>query len=169
MKTLLKFTLFFAGIAFLSCSKDDANQEKKFAELTGNWEVTSYSYQGNTEFRSINSNETWSTSYVGDGWLMNFNFVFSENPNTYAINGQHRIDHYFTDRNGNEYYYSTELNRDEVGTFTRNNNTSLTFNVNELFKEGFIVDLNDTTLKFNITFSSSETDDDNILEHKHKK
>lgn len=164
MKILKKTTLALLLITLIGCSKDDKTTEEiSFAELKGTWEVTSYSYNGTTTYNAINTNEAWSTSYFGDGWSLNFNFVFSENPNDYAVSGDHNVDHYYTNQDGQEYYYVGNLERDELGTFTRNSNTSITFNEDGEIKSGTIQELSETTLKFNMIESSSETDSDNVL------
>jgi len=164
MKILKKIILILCVVSLFGCSKDSSTSEEiSFAPLAGTWEVTSYSYEGTTTYRAINTNESWSTSYVGDGWSLNFNFVFSEDPNDYTVSGDHNVDHYYTDEDGQEFYYVGNLERNELGTFTRNGNTSITFNENGEFKSGTIQELSETTLKFNMSESSSETNSDNVL------
>jgi len=164
MKTSKKITLIFLLVALLGCSKDDnSSSERSFAELSGTWKITSYSYEGTTSYRSINSNEAWNTSYYGEGWLLSLIFVFSENPNEYSITGNHNIDHYFTDENGEEFFYYANLVRNETGTYVRNSNTNITFNDDGVYKHSIIQELSDTTLKFNMSYSSSETNSENIL------
>ena len=151
-------------VCLVGCSKDSsASEEISFASLPGTWEVTSYSYEGTTVYRSINTNESWNTSYVGDGWSLNFNFVFSEDPNDYIVSGDHNIDHYYTDEDGQEFYHVANLERNELGPFIRNGNTSITFNEDGEFKNGTIQELSETTLKFNMSESSSDTNSDNVL------
>ena len=69
----------------------------------------------------------------------------------------------FTNEDGQEFYYVGNLERDELGTFTRNGNTGITFNEDGEIKSGTIQELSDTTLKFNMIESGSETDSDNVL------
>jgi hypothetical protein len=164
MKILKKSTLILLLVALIGCSKDDSpTPERSFAELTGIWEVKSYEYEGTTAYRAINTNEAWNTSYHGAGWLLNFEMSISESPNNYSFDGDHNVDHYFTDENGQEYFYFANLIRNESGTYTRNSNTGLTFNENGDYKQVTIQELNETTLKFRTSESSSETNSDNVL------
>lgn len=164
MKILQKITLVFLLAAFISCSKDDdTTSERLFSNLSGTWEVTSYSYDGSTAYRAINTSETWNTTYRGEAWQLNFNFAFSENPNDYTIIGDYNVDHYFTDRNGQEIFYFGNLVKDVLGDYTRNSNTNLTLNDNGEYKQCIIHELSDTTLKFSLSESSSETNSDNVL------
>jgi hypothetical protein len=164
MKILKTITLILCLASILGCSKDSStSEETSFASLPGTWEVTSYSYEGTTAYRAINTNESWNTSYVGDGWSLNFNFVFSEDSNDYIVSGDHNIDHYYIDEDGQEFYYVGNLERNELGTFIRNGTTSITFNEDGEFKSGTIQELSETTLKFNMSESSSETNSDNVL------
>ena len=164
MKILKNITLVFILMIFLSCSKDDKNTvERTFAELSGTWEVTSYEYEGNTTYRSITTDENWNTSFFGAGWLLDFSIVFAESPNDFSVTGNHNVDHYFTDQDGQEFFYYANLERSESGTYTRNSNTSLTFNEQGVYKQGTIQELDETTLKFSTSESSSETNSDNVL------
>ena len=164
MKPFKKITLLFLLTVLVGCSKDDnISKELSFAELSGKWEVTSYFYDGTTAYRAINNNEAWNTSYYGTGWLLNFNISFNKNPNNFSVSGDHNVDHYFTDENGQEFFYYANLIRDENGTYTRNSNTNVTFNENGDYKNVTIHELNETTLKFTSSESSSETNSDNVL------
>ncbi len=154
-------------MAFIGCSKEDSPPEEiSFAELKGTWEVTFYSYDGSTQYNSINNNDSWSTSYHGDAWLLDFYLEINENPNEYSVTGTHKIDYYFTDENGVEYYYVGDQTKNEFGTYVRNSNTNISFNINNDIKHGTILTLDDTTLIINISSSSSEITSGNILETK---
>jgi len=164
MKILKTTTLIFLLLASLGCAKDDdSTSERIFAELAGTWEVTSYSYQGTAEYRAVDNNGAWNTSYFGEGWLLNFNISFDESPNNFSVVGDHNVDHYYTDENGQEFFYYANLIRNENGTYTRNSNTNLTFNEDGDYKNVTIHELNDTNLKFSSSESSSETNADNVL------
>lgn len=164
MKISKNITLIFVLVIFIGCSKDGkVITERTFAELSGNWEVTSYEYEGNTAYRSITTDENWDTSFYGAGWLLDFNIAFAENPNDFSITGNHNVDHFFTDEDGQEFFYYANLERSETGTYTRNSNTSLTFNEGGEYKQGTIQELDETTLKFSTSEFSSETNSENVL------
>jgi hypothetical protein len=161
-----KTTLILFLITLLGCSKDSKQEEIAFANLKGTWEAVFYSYDGSTEYNSINNNDSWMTSYHGDAWLLDFYLEITENPNEYSVIGTHKIDLYFTDENGVEHYYVGNQTKNEFGTYVRNSNRNISFNVNNDIKHGTILTLNDTTLIINISNSSSEFTSDNILETK---
>lgn len=170
MKILKKITLVFLLATIISCSKDDSSGEEiSFAELKGTWEVTSFNYEGTTTYRSINTNEGWNTSYHAEAWLLNFDMIIGENPNDYNVAGDYKIDFYYTDENGDEYYYVGTQTKDESGTYVRNSNSNVSFHVDDIVKNGNILQLDDTTLEIIISSSSSETTDDNIVETRIRK
>lgn len=164
MKKLKKSTLIFLLISLLGCSKDDSSSaERTFADLSGTWEVTSFSYNGTTTENDIETNESSVTSYYAEGWMLDFRVTFQENPNNYSFNGNYNIDYYYTNENGEEYLFYGNLNKNDNGTYVRNSNTNLTFNEGGDYKHVTIHELNDTTLKYSTHETSSETNSDNIL------
>jgi len=170
MKTLKKITLICLLATIIGCSKDDSSGEEiSFAELKGTWEVTHYNYEGTTTYRSINTNEGWNTSYHGEAWLLNFDMIIGENPNDYNVAGNYKIDFYYTDENGEEFYYVGTQTKDESGTYVRNSNSNVSFHVDDIVKNGNILQLDDSTLEIIISSSSSETTDDNIVETRIRK
>jgi len=165
MKNLKKSTLILLLIVLLGCSKDDSSSsERSFSELSGTWEVTSFSYNGTTTNNDIETNESWSTSYYAEAWMLDFRVTFEENPNSYSFNGNYNIDYYFTNVDGQEYYYYANLDKDDNGIYVRNSNTNLTFNENGDYKHITIHELNETTLKYTSHETSSETTSENVLE-----
>jgi|GEM_PF-2257131 len=166
MKILKKTTLILLLATLIGCSKDSDKDEISFADLKGTWEVTFYSYDGSTQYNSINNNDSWSTSYHGDAWLLDFHLEITENPNDYSVTGTHKIDFYFTDENGVEYYYVGDQIKNEFGTYVRNSTSNVSFNINNDIKHGTILTLDDSKLIINISSSSSEINADNILETK---
>ena len=164
MKIFKKTTLILVLTTLIGCSKDSPKDEITFADLKGTWEVTFYSYDGSIQYNAINNNESWSVSYHGDAWLLNFYLEITEDPNDYSVTGTHKIDYYFTDRDGVEYYYVGDQVKNEFGTYVRNSTSNVSFNIDNDIKHGTILTLDDTTLIINISSSSSETNSDNILE-----
>lgn len=164
MKTLIKITLAVLLIAFAGCSKDENSSEPiVFSELSGVWEVTSYSYEGTTSYRAINNNDAWDTSYYASAWLLDFDLTFNEDPNDYSVIGTHKLDYYFTNEHGNEYYYEADITKNEIGTYVRNSNHNISFTTGSDVNHGTIVTLNDNTLEINVSMSSSEVNSENIL------
>ena len=164
MKTLIKITLAVLLIASVGCSKDENSSEPvAFSELSGVWEVTSYSYEGTTSYRAINNNDAWNTSYNAQAWLLDFELIFNEDPNDYSVLGTHKIDYYFTNEDGNEYYYEGDITKNEIGTYVRNSNHNISFTNGSDINHGTIVTLNENTLEINVSMSSSEVNSENIL------
>ena len=165
MKKLKKSTLIFLLISLLGCSKEDSSSEERtFADLSGTWEVTSFSYNGSTTFNDIETNESWGTSYHAEGWMLDFRVTFQENPNNYSFNGNYNVDFYYTYPDGEEYLFYGNLDKDDNGTYVRNSDTNLTFNEGGVFKHVTIHELNDSTLKYSTHETSSITTSENILE-----
>lgn len=163
MMNKLKYLLIFLILgSVLSCSNepDPLPDNDISAEITGNWSLSYYSYDGhiNTIFQDSAEQEFFN----GIGFEINVNNIISDGENGYSLVGSYGVEHYHTDPDGNELFYLRYVEVNKVGNWTRNGN-NITINLEgEDPIYGFITELTDTTLELVLSTTSTELDANNI-------
>lgn len=150
-------------ITGFSCSKDSVNPPIDLsADFTGNWVLYSYHYSGITT--TIYEDSATQTQFTGIGFEILLNTFFSEDPNNYTSNGQYAVEHIVTDEDGNQYLYLRFVQINDIGTWTRQNN-SITLNVDGESLQGFISELTEDTLKITINSTTTDLIENNVERH----
>ncbi len=161
MKTLIKIPLILILLLLTSCSKDiEIENNDVSGKLEGIWIVKSYDYEGSTT--STLQLDITRTHFFGYGYLLDIIMVFSENPNNYSLFGDYFVEYYLTIENGQEYSYNGFLEKDQVGTWSRNG-YDVSIEVDGINKNSFIVELTNTGLTIVINSFYTETEFDGTI------
>jgi len=159
-KIILLAAIVFA-IVFTSCSKDsDSSDSPISSTLVGTWQVAAYSFEGRTT--TVAPDNVSFYDFTGDGGQMDFNMVFSDDPNKeYTLNGYYNLDNYIFTDDGQTYFYQNFNTFDDEGNWELNNNFISLMILDDTFNAG-ITELTDDILTFTISTSWSETLNDGL-------
>ena len=158
MKKKQNILLFLIAIIFISCSKDDTSAPVPVFNISGNWILTDYYFNGSR--RILDDISVNTITFSATAWELNVETIFSETPNDYKSSGFYNLDITITDENGGTTFFVNTLHIDDAGTWSRNN-TFLGITVNNALTQASISVLNDTTLMYVISSQTNETDENN--------
>lgn len=159
MKKKQFILLFLAATFFIGCSKDDdSTPANSVVDISGNWGLTAYHFEGTR--RILNDTEVDIINFNATAWDIDVNTIFTDTPNDYSAIGIYNLDINVIDENGDEFYFANTLEIHDLGTWSRTN-SFLGITVDGVLAQGSISELNETTLKFAVSSSSTETDENN--------
>lgn len=156
MKRLLYFVFLFCISFTVGCSSDDDSGSQSSNELLGKWNLSSYTYQGESVISTIAG--TFTTTFSGkainiDSWM-----ELTE-PNVAAAGGSYDIE-FTTTTTGvtqTQVIDATNGSLPVSGTWARNGNT-LTFTANGSTQDYTIVELTNSRLEISANISATSTD-----------
>jgi len=158
MKTKQLVVAFLLATIFFSCSKSDDAISVPEVTISGNWVLTNYHFEGSS--RTLDDTTVSTITFSATAWDISVAAVFSETGNNYTASGAYNLDIFITDENGDEFYLRNTLHIDDVGTWSRSN-SFLGITIDGELTQGAISILNDTTLKYVVSSSTNETDENN--------
>lgn len=158
MKKRLKILVFFLATLTISCSKEDDITPASEVDISGNWVLTNYHFNGSR--RILNDISVDIITFSATSWELNVATVFSETPNDYRSIGFYNLDITVIDENGDTFLFANTLDIDEVGTWSRNN-SFLGITIDGELTQASISVLNDTTLMYVVSSETNETDENN--------
>jgi len=142
-----------------TCSNDGDNFVSPVqADLSGVWNATAYEFEGRTT--TISPKDVSFYDFTGVGGKMEFNMVFTENPNEYFLDGFYFLDHTIITDEGDIYMFTDFNTFDDDGTWTINGN-NITLIQEGTFTIVGISNLTETSLILRINTTESETLGDN--------
>lgn len=161
MKTKQFIAIFLLATIHFSCSKEDPSTPNEVgADIIGNWALTDYNFNGTQ--RTLTDIDVSNITFDATAWDINVAVIFNESPNDYSAIGGHNLDVNVVDENGDEYYFPSHREINDVGTWSKSNNF-LGLTVDDELRQAAISELTETTLKYIISSSESFNDENNHL------
>jgi mannose-1-phosphate guanylyltransferase len=160
MKIRLKILVFFIATLSISCSKDEDSPVVETFDMFGNWALTDYHFEGSQRTLSEISNTT--ITFSATAWDIGVSAIFSKTPNDYSNIGEYNLDATVVDENGQEFYFPSHREFNDIGSWNRTGNF-LGFTIDGEITQAKISVLSETTLEYLVNSSRSFYDENNDL------
>lgn len=159
MKNVILFFLISACVSFASCSSsDDSNiplPQNNAEKLIGRWIIEEYDLSGTTMTILQDSGET--ETFVGCGKDLAYDFVFSDNPNTFTSNGSYKLNLNTTSNTGNVTNQLIDFDVASSGSWSINTaGNRITINDGIEEYDISVIELTDTVFRYIRNISTSE-------------